>query len=86
VVDFCTAVSSAHGYGVRTELWNGFQMWQNCSWDDATSFTAAMHALNLGHPDDHQDHDAILAAALEIGFDPEELHQVFFLVDPTAAA
>lgn len=75
----------AHGYGIRTELWSGFQLWQNSSFDDNTSFTPTMMALENGHPDDNRDHDAILADAIaNHGFDPEELHQVFFLVDPKA--
>lgn len=80
------------GYGVRTEWLNGHELWERCSFDDDTSFSnvvgeAVDKVLGEGastHPDEWSagESSAIADAAMDLGYDPDEKHPVYFLILP----
>lgn len=77
-------MNAVKGYGIRTEHLTGFEAFVECHLDDCGTFGTALDRAGVTsqHPDDHSDHDALLALAYEHGYDQSERIAVYHLVLP----
>ena len=77
-------MNAVKGYGIRTEFLTGFEAFVECHLDDCGTFGTAIDRAGVTsqHPDDHSDHDALLALAHEHGYDQGERIAVYHLVLP----
>ncbi|GAA5076701.1 DUF3489 domain-containing protein [Roseibacterium beibuensis] len=77
-------MNAVKGYGIRTEHLTGFEAFVECHLDDCGTFGTALDRAGVTsqHPDDHSDHDALLALAHEHGYDQSERIAVYHLVLP----
>lgn len=77
-------MNAVKGYGIRTEFLTGFEAFRECHLDDCGTFGTALDRAGVTsqHPDDHSDHDALLALAHEHGYDQGERIAVYHLVLP----
>jgi hypothetical protein len=77
-------MNAVKGYGIRTEFLNGFEAFVECHLDDCGTFGTALDRAGVTsqHPDDHSDHDALLALAHEHGYDQGERIAVYHLALP----
>lgn len=77
-------MNAVKGYGIRTEHLTGFEAFRECHLDDCGTFGTALDRAGVTsqHPDDHSDHDALLALAHEHGYDDGERTAVYHLVLP----
>lgn len=77
-------MNAVKGYGIRTEFLTGFEAFVECHLDDCGTFGTALDRAGVTsqHPDDHSDHDALLALAHEHGYDQGERIAVYHLVLP----
>lgn len=77
-------MNAVKGYGIRTEFLTGFEAFMECHLDDCGTFGKALDRAGVTsqHPDDHSDHDALLALAHGHGYDQGERIAVYHLVLP----
>lgn len=77
-------MNAVKGYGIRTQFLTGFEAFRECHLDDCGTFGTALDRAGVTsqHPDDHSDHDALLALAHEHGYDQGERIAVYRLVLP----
>ena len=77
-------MNAVKGYGIRTEFLTGYEAFRECHLDDCGTFGTAIDRAGVTsqHPDDHSDHDALLALAHEHGYDQSERIAVYHLVLP----
>lgn len=77
-------MNAVKGYGIRTQFLTGYEAFRECHLDDCGTFGTALDRAGVTsqRPDDHHDHDALLALAHEHGYDQGERVAVYHLVLP----
>lgn len=77
-------MNAVKGYGIRTQFLTGYEAFRESHLDDGGTFGTALDRAGVTsqHPDDHSNHDALLALAHEHGYDQSERIAVYHLVLP----